>query len=215
MVLEVAPILYGRSEIPESMAFEQGDPTRSLPIDFIFYYIRTEDRQILVDAGCDTMPGFEMRDFVGPVKALGDRGVRPEEITDLLITHSHHDHIDGVRHFENATVVIQQNEYKRGQKYIPPERPVRLFEGDLLVAPGVKMLCVGGHSSGSSVVEVEWDDKKYLICGDECYQKRCLDEAIPTGTSCCLEKSRAFVAKYGKSEYIPLLCHQYPEEVNR
>ncbi len=209
MVLELIPIVFGRSDIPESMAFENGAADRRLPIDFVLYYIRTEDRRILVDAGCDTLPGFELRDFIGPVKALRDHGIQPEEITDLIITHAHHDHIDGVRYFENATVYIQQDEYKQGQKYIPASLPVRLFEQELTLCDGVRMIRIGGHSVGSSVVEVVWQGKCYVVCGDECYVERCLTETIPTGTSCCPAKSREFVERYGNSEYTPLLCHQY------
>lgn len=209
MVLEIKPVVYGQSWLPESMAFENGAKDREVPIDFIIYYICTEDRHILVDAGCDTLPGFDMRNHIGPVEALKRCGIHADMITDVLITHAHHDHIDGVRHFKNATVCIQKAEYAKGKKYIPEGRNLRLFEEVLCLCEGVGMKRIGGHTSGSCIVTVTMGGKRYIICGDECYVGRCLQEKIPTGASCCKEKSRAFIETYGKSEYTALLCHEY------
>ena len=72
------------------------------------YLIQTEGRAILVDAGCETMPDFDMKNFIGPVKALSNMGIRPEEITDLILTHAHHDHIECTKYFTKAAVYIQK-----------------------------------------------------------------------------------------------------------
>lgn len=36
----------------------------------LLYHIQLPDKQILVDSGCDTMPGFAVEDFVLPPLAL-------------------------------------------------------------------------------------------------------------------------------------------------
>ena len=92
-MIEIIPIEYGKSVLPESMIFENGVEDKVRPIVFMVYLIKTENRLILVDAGCETMPGFVMTDFIGAVKALENIGVQPEKITNLIITHAHHDHI--------------------------------------------------------------------------------------------------------------------------
>lgn len=60
---------------------------------------------------------------------------------------------------------------------------------------------------GSCIVICEDNKIKYVLCGDECYYKACLEKKIPTGASVAPEKSKAFVEEYSKSEYITFLFH--------
>lgn len=205
--MKIIPIIYARSVLPECMVFYGGSRERTVPINFTVYYIETAKKRILVDAGCDTMPGFEMRDFIGPVKALADAGIDKDNITDVVLTHAHHDHIEGVKHFGHAVIHIQSDEYEIGKGYIPKGFSVNRFDDVLELCEGVRVLKIGGHSKGSCIVEIDDGDKKYVICGDECYVRRCLDEKIPTGASVSREISREFVEKYSSPEYIALLCH--------
>ncbi len=211
VICEFIPILYGHSMLPESMAFVNGSKRRFVPIDLIIYYIRTESKQILVDAGCDTMPGFEIRDFIGPVKALNNCGINENDITDIIITHAHHDHIDGVKHFKNATIHIQKDEYESGKKYIPQTAVVNLVDEEFSLCKEISIIKFGGHSLGSCIVKIQIDNKKYVICGDECYVRKCLDEKIPTGVSVCPSKSKDFVDIFADSENIMLLCHEWSD----
>ena len=200
---------YGESTIPESWAFLGGDAEKRIPISFTVYLIETETRKILVDAGCDTMPGFEMEHFVSPVEILSRAGYSPKDITDVILTHAHHDHIEAVHYFENAAIHIQSLEYEASQKkykYIPEGFDVRLFD-ETAEVEGVVARCVAGHAKGSCIVEFEFCGKAYVISGDECYSRRCLTERIPTGSSKNPENSRAFVEKYGDEKYTVLLCH--------
>ena len=91
--MQIIPIEYGKSVLSENMIFINGNENKFRDIVFKVYLIKTDEKLILVDAGCETMPGFDMREFVGTVKAIKNIGVSPEEITDVIITHSHHDHI--------------------------------------------------------------------------------------------------------------------------
>lgn len=204
--MKIIPILYGKSTLPESMCFDGGDREKKLPITFKVYLVETEDKLILIDAGCETMPGFVMEDFIGTVKALENNGVSPDEITDIIITHAHHDHIECVKYFENATVHIQKDEYEKGRKYIPEGFKVNTFENEFSLTSEIKAIKIGGHSIGSCIVEIE-DDKTLIIAGDECYIPKCLTEKIPTGISFNKEASRNFVEKYSDEKYTVLLCH--------
>ena len=206
-MIDIIPIDYGKSVLPESMIFQNGAGNKFRPIVFRVYLIRTENRLILVDAGCETMPDFDMRDFIGPVKALNNIGISPEEITDLIITHAHHDHIECAKYFKNAVTYIQKDEYEAGKGYLAENLNIRTFDEEMLICYGIKAVKIGGHSKGSSIVEITDADKKYVIAGDECYMRDCLAKQIPTGVSYNPEKSRAFIKKYGKGEYTVLLCH--------
>ncbi len=173
------------------------------PISLTVYLIQTEDRKILVDAGCDTMPGFDLSWHKSPPLALKEQtGISADEITDVIVTHAHHDHIEAVRHFKNAVVHIQRWEYEHGKKHIPDGMKINLFEEECTVAPGVRAVCWGGHSPGSSVVEIG----KTVIVGDECYSVQCIEKQIPTGASKNPEQSKKFIEYYREGWEI-LTCH--------
>lgn len=205
--IKISPVVYGKSTLPESECFLGGAADKKRPILFMIYLIRTEGKLILADAGCETMPGFVMEDFCGPVAALNNMGVAAEDITDIVITHAHHDHIECVKDFKNARVFIQRDEYENGRSYIPEGTNTVIFDDSAEVAPGITAKKIGGHSIGSCVVEICAEGKTTVLAGDECYLRECLDRQIPTGRSFSAEKSREFVLKYSSDEYRVLLCH--------
>ena len=204
---EIIPIEYGRSVLAESMIFQGGAEDIFRPIVFMIYLLKVQDRLILADAGCETMPGFDMHDFIGPVKALEKLNIKPEDITDVIITHSHHDHVECVSRFKNAVIYIQRDEYESGRRYFSEGMSVRLFDDEIQICPDVKAIKIGGHTKGSCIVEIAENREKYIIAGDECYMRECLDKRIPTGSSYCPKKSREFIEKYSGSEYTVMLCH--------
>ena len=206
-MIDIIPINYGKSVLPENMIFQNGAEDKVRPIVFMVYLIKTENRLILADAGCETMPGFVMTDFIGPVKALNNIGISPEEITDLIITHAHHDHIECAKYFKNADIYIQKDEYEAGKGYLSENLNICTFDEEMQICDGIKAVKIGGHSKGSSIVEITDSDNKYIIAGDECYMRECLTKQIPTGVAYDLQKSRAFIQKYGRGEYTVFLCH--------
>ena len=206
-MIDIIPIDYGKSVLPESCIFQNGAENKFSPILFRIYLLKTENRLILVDAGCETMPGFDMRDFIGPIKALNNIGISPGEITDVIITHAHHDHIECAKYFKNAVIYIQKDEYEAGKDYLSKDLNIRTFEDEMRICDGVKAVKIGGHSRGSSIVEITDVDKPCIIAGDECYMRECLTKQIPTGTSYNFENSCAFIQKYGKGGYTVFLCH--------
>ena len=206
-MIDIIPIDYAKSVLPESCIFENGAENKLRPIIFRIYLLKTENRLILLDAGCETMPGFEMQDFIGPITTLGNMGISPKQITDVIITHAHHDHIECVKYFNNATIYIQEDEYADGKNYFTPELNVCTFNAEFQICGGVKAVKIGGHSMGSSVGEITDENNQYVIAGDECYSMECIQRQIPTGSSYNPEKSRDFIEKYGNGGYTVLLCH--------
>lgn len=200
--MEITRIVFGLTVLQESDIFAGGDPQKRWPIDLAFFLVQDQNRKILVDCGCDTMPGFELSEFIGPVKALEAHGIRAEEITDVILTHRHHDHAAGLCHFPNATVYIQQEEAPKCQRYLLPEQKVVLFENEHTVLEGVRIVKIGGHTKGSCVVEVG----NTVLCGDECYSMKNLIHRIPSPSTSCPENSRAFIDRYAQG-WITMLCH--------
>ena len=200
--MEITRVVYGYSTMAESWIVPGGDDNIRQPIDFAFFLIRTPEQTVLVDAGCDTMSGFLMEDFIGPVEGLRRLGVSPEEITHILITHAHHDHMAGIVHFPNATICVQQDELERGRKYLCHTHTVISFADTLSPLPGIRMVRISGHSIGSCVVEVG----DTVLCGDECYSRTNLTLRIPTAKSRDPMRSQYFLKQYADRNC--LLCHQ-------
>lgn len=205
--MEIKALKYGESSLPESMIFINGDKEKRRQIVFKVYVIRQNEKLVLVDAGCETMPGFVMENFIGTKNALKNIGIECSDVTDVIITHSHHDHIECVGYFKDAIIHIQEDEYENGKKYLLENTRVNTFKEETLVCDGIKIIKIGGHSKGSSVVEVNCNGDTYIIASDECYSRDNLTEKIPTGCSVCPEKSKLFVEKYSDKKYKVLLAH--------
>ena len=205
--MKLTALKYGRTEITESMAFVGGDEKVKLPISLLFFLIETEGRKILVDVGCDTMPGFELFEFKKPVDVLEDCGISRREITDIIITHAHHDHIDALRHYPQAKVYLHKDGLKYAEGFLAENTHLTLLDGDALIAKNVKFKHIGGHLDGSGIVLIENGGKTYVLCGDECYTKENLLHKKPTGSSFHPNESRRFVEEYSKESYIPILFH--------
>ena len=207
--LSLIAVKYGETEIKRSMAFADavGDD-RKVPISLIVYVIREGDRLILVDAGCDTMPGYPLFLHVSPAKALADAGIDPLAVTDLILTHSHHDHAEAAVHFKNATVYIHEQECAKASEkgFLPVAARVVAFGERLQVGPAC-ILPWGGHSLGSSLVCLSYGGREYVMCGDECYCRVCLLEGRPTGVSKNPTQSRAFIERFSDPKYTVLPAH--------
>ena len=172
------------------------------------YLIEHPKGLILVDTGCDTMPGFIMNKYILPDEALRSQGVSPNDITDVIITHSDHDHIDGVHHFKNAVIYIQEDEYIRGEAYIPKDFTVKTFKEKIKVADCIDVIKIGGHQKGSCIVEFNYNCTCNVIVGDECYSYYNIRNKIPTASTCNIKNSQAFIEKYANGYYELLLMHE-------
>ena len=205
--LSVYSIKYGETTLPESMLFDGSSSIKPIPISFAFYLIETEDKKILVDAGCNAMPGFNMKKHYSPAFAIRTVGVTADEITDVIITHAHHDHIEAVSCFKNAVVHISEEEYINGEKYIPDNMMVSVFKDKYVIAPQITVIKWGGHSVGSAIIEIKDNDVTHILAGDECYVNANIENKICTGTSCNKEKSLDFIKKYSNKKYSVHTCH--------
>lgn len=198
---------YAESTLPESMVFDGGNRQKCLPISFAVYLIVTADKTIMVDAGCDTMPGFDMQDFCSPSAVLRQVGMSPENVTDVIITHAHHDHIEAVKYFKNAVVHITEREYGNGKHYIPEAIQVHVFENEYYISPNIKILEWAGHSNGSAIVEIQTDGIVHVFAGDECYTDANVAQKWCTGVYYDREKAVAFIEKYSQDGYRVHTCH--------
>ena len=155
------------------------------------FLINLPGHQILVDTGAGQLfgPGTGGR----LLESLAAQGLRPADVTDVLLTHAHSDHAgglvkDGQRVFANATVYIGQpdidfffnedNQKKTGyaQHYFDVARQmlkpyldagqVRTFSTTEEILPGITATLHPGHTPGSAFYRLNSAGESLDFVGD-------------------------------------------------
>ena len=97
------------------------DRERKLDIAMLVWLLRGSGHNILVDSGFyheKFFPQWHPSNFVRPSETLSRVGLKPEDITDVVITHLHWDHADGMDLFPNARIWVQRTSWN-----ITPAKP--------------------------------------------------------------------------------------------
>ena len=124
------PVWHGAG-CPVSFLVQGAEKERKVDLAFTFCVLKGPGgRTVLVDAGFYRPQFFKefegITDYTRPDRAIGRLGIKPEEVTDVIITHMHSDHFDGVDLFPKATVWIQKDEFNHyapeGQAAVQQER---------------------------------------------------------------------------------------------
>jgi len=181
-------------------AAQPNEGFRRMP--YCFGVIRTADECVLVDAGFwDTAIHDRLTAKYGetrwkpPAEVLGRTGMRPDDITALLLTHNHFDHAGCAGEFPAAHVRIQREEIDRYRAALrlPPrfefltrncepellevlaEREKKglltLADGRHVVTGDISLLpAFDTHTAGSQYVLVDDDASgPWLFAGDNVY----------------------------------------------
>lgn len=160
--------------------------------------ITNGSRHILVDAGIG--PRFDQKQqkiyryepaahgLIGGLKRLG---IAPEQVTDIIATHLHFDHVSGLLApdeerqlapvFPNARVHIQQeawnwakepSQWDRGSFFAndfaiwEQTLSLSMMHGDSQIAPGVRVQRTQGHTPGHQIVLVGQGKGSLVFCAD-------------------------------------------------
>jgi len=113
---EIYAVRYATlANFPVASLVAGADRSRRLDIAMMIWVLKGNDGRVaLVDAGFHRdqyFRQFTVRDFVKPSEAIAPLGLKPEDVTDLLITHMHWDHAGGIDLFPAARVWIQKDEF--------------------------------------------------------------------------------------------------------
>lgn len=201
--MKIVVFKYGECLYPENRIFYGAESEEGIPMSFCFYLIQTDKRNILVDVGCDGKERYNFYVYSKTTDLLTQYGLTPDDITDVLITHAHFDHIGDLGYYNKAMVHIQEDEIPSAKPYIEGRENVNTFNEEYTVDENIIIKRYGGHTKGSCIVYAG----KCVLCGDECYYPKNFEEKIRTGISYSPEKSQTFVENYGNGEYKPLLFH--------
>jgi len=159
-------------------------------------------RTVLFDAGFyreKFLTQWKPFDFVRPSEAVRKVGVRPEDVTDIIISHVHWDHVDGADLFPQARVWLQRDEYEhyiaadgapraRGIDTVDAQMlarlrragRVRLIEGDARpVLPGITAYTGGRHTYASEYIAVQTPQGTVVLASDNAYMYENLANHVP------------------------------------
>jgi glyoxylase-like metal-dependent hydrolase (beta-lactamase superfamily II) len=177
-------------------------------IDTIYavWLIRGGGRNILFDSGFHRERWFKqwtIKDYLRPDEAVRLAGVGPEEVTDVVVSHAHWDHMGGIDLFPKATVWIQAEEFRyytgpawqSGGRHggIDPDDVLelvrlntlgrlRLVNGDdVEILPGIRAFTGARHTFASQYLRVD-GDPPFVLVSDNVDLYRNLAERKPSAT---------------------------------
>lgn len=148
-------------------------------------------RIVLVDAGFHRESKFFedwIKQYTRPDSSLQSMGLKPGDITDIILSHPHWDHLGGVDLFPNAIIWMQKNDYsyfvtdawqKGGNTTgfdsldvpkiagLNAKGRVQLVNGDNIeIIPGIKVYTGSKHTFESQFIVANTPTDKVLIASD-------------------------------------------------
>jgi len=219
MMFAMVPTLFGAdayritairyatiSKFPVSSLVVGAPEGDTLDIAMVVWLLQGDGRNVLFDSGYyhkTLSKRFNVTDFIRPDEAVKLAGVEADEITDIIISHAHWDHMGGIDLFPNATVWIQKEEF---EYYLGPawqeggnhggidpedlhslvrrntEGKVRFVDGDdVEIFPGIRAFSGARHTFASQYILVE-GEKPVILASDNCYLYRNLAMHLPVAT---------------------------------
>ena len=178
------------------------DPTRRLDIAMMVWVIKGGGRTVLVDAGfhrADFINSWHPTGFIPPSDAIGKLGIKPEDVTDVIVSHVHWDHLDGIDLFPRAHVWIQREEFDHyldstgaakdraidagDAKLLASaarEGRVTLIDGDgKEIIPGITVYTGGKHTFASQFAGVTTAAGTVVLASDNAYLYENLEKHLP------------------------------------
>ncbi|HEY6848823.1 MAG TPA: N-acyl homoserine lactonase family protein, partial [Terracidiphilus sp.] len=179
--------------IPVDELVVGGPQNQKVDLAMVVWLIRGGGHTILFDSGFhrDThLKEFPMKDYLRPDEAVKLAGVQPADVTDIVISHAHWDHMGGLDLFPKAQVWIQKEEYRYytmnawqpGGDHggidqedvvellkLNTEGRVHLINGDNVeIFPGIRAYTGSRHTYASEYLRVD-GNPPFVLASDNVY----------------------------------------------
>ncbi|TMU98480.1 MBL fold metallo-hydrolase [Streptomyces sp. DASNCL29] len=192
--IEIVPLLDGNGREPARTSLTRPgtpdpwachehllDQEGNLALAVGGFLLRTGARTIVIDAGVGTIDNGRYKGGRFP-ESLRAAGVAPEDVTDVVFTHLHFDHVGwatqkGTVFFPNATYRVHAADWHHFldgedaepgavRKLSPLAERWSLFTEDTTLAPGLDTRHAPGHTPGTTVFVVSSQGQRALLLGD-------------------------------------------------
>jgi glyoxylase-like metal-dependent hydrolase (beta-lactamase superfamily II) len=200
----------GKSPTKEAIIGESANDSVEWPN--YFWLLRDQnDKKILVDAGWIDSTHTK-KNCISPDSILSLINVSPQEISDIIITHPHYDHVGGISLFPMARIWMNQDDYeyfirtaweKGGDstgflrqdvlniKKVQSQGRLKLVKGDNIeILPGIKAFIGSGHTFENMYLLVNYksEKNKIVLASDAVWFYMNLEKELPI--SLCFDKTR-------------------------
>ncbi len=174
------------------------DDKNRIPLALRTLLIRGDGRVILIDTGIGEKWSPKLMELYGIeqsahplVTALASNGIAPEEVTDLIVTHLHFDHVGGATTYDtnrklvptlpNAKVHVQKANWEHAndpnekdkasylsENFVPLYETgvLNLVEGEREILPGITVIPSNGHTIGQQIIRIGDGKGAVVYCGD-------------------------------------------------
>jgi glyoxylase-like metal-dependent hydrolase (beta-lactamase superfamily II) len=202
-LFEVYAVRYASIPFTVRNLIADADPSRKLDIAMTVWVIRGGGRNVLVDAGFYRdrfMQQYHPAPYAKPSDAVETGlGIKTDEVTDIIVSHVHWDHADGLDLFPKARVWIQKDEYEHhvGENGAVLDRMISADDATMLfglrqagrvnlvngdnqeIIPGVRVYTGGKHTFQSQYVGVQTRSGTVVLASDNMYLYENLDRHVP------------------------------------
>jgi len=202
---EIYAIRYATvPDFPVSGLIKGADPSRKLDIAMTVWLVKGNGKVILFDSGFyrdQFFKSWKVLEFAKPDEYLAQVGLKPEDVTDVIISHMHWDHADGMDLFPKAKIWLQKDEYTyyTGEAWQNPrthggiekddvkallninlEGRVNFVNGDAQeIMPGITAYIGGKHTYQSQFIGVNTKQGTVILASDNMYLYENLDKHMP------------------------------------
>ncbi len=180
-----------------SKAYDKGDEKNRIPLASKPLLIRWNDKIVLVDTGNGTKydEKFVKIYDIDVEKsdmdlALSKYNLKTSDITDVILTHLHFDHVGGATNnnngniepaFPNAKYYVQKEQYEwalnptekdrasfMNFNYVPlkEEGVLELIDGKGEIFPGINVIPVYGHTKAMQMLDIDTGKDRFLYPSD-------------------------------------------------
>ena len=252
----IKAIKYCEQSVPGPQMFHMSRWDEWMVADFLFFVLRRDDGQvILVDTGVRDVDEIQPLVLAGVGERgrfrmdmatqnvpllLRKQGITPEDISAVLVTHLHYDHVSNAKLFPNAKFVVSRTGF-----YLTLDPPVSglcpdvIFPRDVLayfageardrliladdetpeILPGIGAFYIGGHTLCSQAFTVQTKQGLAVFPGDTIFYYENLAKRHPIGLAVnivqCHQAMDRIAALGGilVPPHDPVLLQKYPDGV--
>jgi glyoxylase-like metal-dependent hydrolase (beta-lactamase superfamily II) len=177
------------------------DSSRRLDIAMMIWALAAPGgKTVLIDAGFHRekfITQWKPQNYQTPAEALERAGIRAADVSDIVISHIHWDHADGVDLFPNARIWLQREEYSyyvgpQGEALQPgidrdvaamlhglqQQGRLRFAEPDSEILPGIRVHTGGKHTYASQYVSVRTPAGTVVFASDNAYLYENLEQRV-------------------------------------
>src|SRR5580658_828050 len=189
----LSAVRYGTLAMNASEAFYRWESYREAdrprPLDYFFWVLRGAGETLLIDTGFSPDAGARRGRtcVIEPLAAMAILDVTPRTVSRVLLTHLHYDHVGNLAPWAAAELLVPARELEfwtspTSERYqfahsierseidavvaATREGRVTLLEGGEMVAPGVRVHVLGGHSPGPLAPTGPTDEGPVVLASD-------------------------------------------------